>query len=293
MDALRNLPVSILSVIFLLALAGATPGTAAENKLAVLNAGVSSAEDAPFVASDYRFLPGDYLYVTFEISGFAVRADSGAETRKIAMTYEVVPEDESRRPLVPAFDGDIKTDLSPEDKNWIPKRRASFLLPSFVAAGSFHVRVSVKDLFGASQTTQDVPFQMGGVHVKPANSITVEDFQFFRSADDTQPLSVPAYSPGDIVHARFQMTGYRVAEGNRYHVAYSLLVLAPDGKPFIQAPEAANLTSDSFYPAQFVPGTLALQTKKESAHGEYVIVLTVRDLLGEKTSEIKQAFSIE
>ena len=288
-----RLAVSAISAILLLSLSGMIPCAASENKLAVINAGVSSSDDGPLVAPDYRFLPGDYLYVTFEISGFVVKSEHGSETRQIALTYEVAVEDESRRPLVPAFNGEIKTELSPEDKNWIPKRRASFLLPSFVAAGPFHVRVSAKDLFGNSENSQDTPFLMGGVHLKVADSITVENFQFFRSADDNEALSVPAYSPGDIVHARFDMTGYRFAEGNRYHVAYSLVVLAPDGKPYIRAPDAANLQSDSFYPAQFVPGTLELQTKKNSAHGEYIIVLTARDLLTDKTFEIKQAFSIE
>ena len=266
---------------------------AAEPSLAVINAGVSSAEDAPFVSPEFRFLPGDYLYFTFEIAGFSVRSENEGETKKVSLAYEITPEDRDRRALAPPVSGEIKTELNPEDKNWVPKRGASFLLPSFLAAGPFQIRVSVKDLIGKAETSREVPFLIGGTNLQPADSITVENFRFLRGENDAAALSVAAYSPGDTVYARFEIAGFRNELGNDHHVAYGVTVLAPDGKPFIQDSQAADLEDRSFYPAQFVPGNLALKMGKSNARGEYILVLTVRDLLAGQQYETRKVFSIE
>jgi hypothetical protein len=266
---------------------------AADSRLAVINAGVSSAEDAPFAPADYRFLPGDYVYFTFEIAGFSVHSEERDEIRKISLQYEVAIEDKEFRPLAAPISGEIKTDLSPEDKNWVPKRRASFLLPSFLAAGSFQIRVTVKDRFSDSTASKIIPFAIGGMHVDPATSITVENFRFLRSENDTEPLSVPAYSPGDTVFARFEMTGFRIGDENRHHVAYGITVSGPDGKAFINDPVAADLDATSFYPAQYIPGNITLNIDKNSHRGQYVVLLKVRDLLSNQELEKKAVFSIE
>ncbi len=265
----------------------------ATSSFAVINGGISSSEDAPFAASDYRFLPGDYLYFTFEIAGFDVNSEDKREIKKISLEYEVRVEDQAGRDLAEPVTDKIQTELSPQDKNWVPKRRASFLLPSFIAAGPFHIHTTVKDLYAKTETSRDYPFLAGGVEVKPAQSITVENFQFLRSPNDKEALSVPAYSPGDTVYARFDMTGFKDGTGNEHHVAYGVTVLDPRGKPFIQNPNAADLKAGGFYPAQFVPGDMALQMGKNNPRGEYIVVLKVADLMANRTYEVKQAFSIE
>ena len=267
--------------------------SAANKELAIVDAGVEQSEDAPFVASDYQFLPGDFLYFTFSIGGFGIDSEREGEVRKIALTYQAVPQDAAGIPLTPPATGEVKTQLHPEDKNWMPKRRASFLIPSFVAAGDYHVHVSVTDVVTKHEVSADIPFHIGGVHIKASPSITVENFRFLRKEDDRTPLEIPAYSPGDKVYALFEMTGYKVGPDKQYHLAYGLTVLGPDGKPFLQQPQAAELDSNSYYPAQFVPGNLVLTTAPNSATGQYVVVLTVKDLLGQQSYEAKYAFSLE
>lgn len=271
----------------------AVNGRAAESRLAVINAGVSSAEDAPFLSSEFRFLPGDYLYFTFEVAGFSIHSENEGETRKISLAYEIIAEDRERRALAPPVSGEIKTELNPEDKNWVPKRGASFLLPSFIAAGPFQIRLAVKDLIGKTETSRDIPFLVGGTTLQPVDSITVENFRFLRGENDAEALSVPAYSPGDTVYARFEIAGFRNGSENDHHVSYGVTVLAPDGKPFIKDPQAADLEDRSFYPAQFIPGNLALKMGKSNARGEYIVVLTIRDLLAGQQYETKKVFSIE
>jgi hypothetical protein len=267
---------------------------AAEPTLAILDAGPESAEDAPFVSNDYQFYPGDYLYFRFQVTGFAIQTDEKTEARKISLVYEITPRDANGVPLTPAVSGDIQDQLNPEDKNWTPKRRASFLLPSFIAAGQFRIHLLVKDLIAKSETEREFPFRMGGVTIVPSPSVSIENFRFLRKEDDQQSLDVPAYAPGDTVYARFDMAGYRTsAPDNRYHLTYGLTVFGPDGKPFLEQPNAAELSADGFYAAQFVPGDISLTTTRTSAKGGYVIVLTVRDLVANHTYQTKRSFSLE
>lgn len=270
-----------------------SPCWAAESSLAIVQAGVQPSDDAPFASPAYLFFPGDFLYFTFDVAGFTINSNPDNDTRRISLKYTITPEDSNSVALAPPAAGTIQAELNPEDKNWTPKRRANFHLPSFIPAGEYHVHVVVEDQFAKTQIAKDYPFRIGGIDIRRSPTLTVENFRFFRNPDDRQPLEVPAYSPGDKIYAKFDMVGYKIGQGNQYHVAYGLLVTRPDGKPFVQQPNAANLTDASFYPAQFVPGGLELTTPSNSEPGAYIIVLSVHDLVGNQTYQIKQSFSIE
>jgi hypothetical protein len=265
----------------------------ADNPLAIIDSGVQRAEDAPYVPASFKFLPGEYVYFSFHISGFGSKLNEKTETRAISLEYELTPQDANHVPLTEPLKGVIQEDLGKEDKNWIPKRRASFLLPSFVAAGTFQIHVAVKDLIAKTETTRDFPFQIGGVAIGDAASLHVESFEFLRNQDDAAALELPAYAPGDTVFARFEMVGFKHEAGNKYKLSYGLKVLRPDGKPFLDAPNAAQISSDSFYPAPYVPGDLQITTPKNAARGAYQLTLTVRDEAGNQSFDLKRTFTIE
>jgi len=293
LDARQSFLVALVGFLFIFFLPANLLCRQAEPSLAILDAGVERSEDAPFAAADYRFYPGDYLYFRFQVGGFGVHTDETKETRSISLAYEISPLDANGVLLAPPATEAIKAELSPEDKNWMPKRRATFLLPSFAAAGIFHLRVTVKDLVANTQTTRDFPFTMGGTEIVPSPTVTVQNFRYFRKEDDRQSLDLAAYRPGDTVYARFVMVGYQLDPDHKYHLAYGLQVLKPDGKPFVEEPNAAELTSDSFYPAQFVPGDIAVTTSADSPKGVYVVLVTVKDLLANRTYQAKSTFQVE
>jgi len=267
--------------------------SAAESNLAIVQAGVQQSEDAPFVPADYQFLPGDYLYFTFQIAGFSIQSLNRDEVRKISLTYQVTAEDGEGTALIEPVSDSIQAELNPEDKNWMPKRRVSFLLPSYIASGDFHVHVVVKDLFGKAECSKDFPFHIGGVRIEPSASVSVQHFKFLRREGDRNALEVPAYSPGDTVFASFDMAGFKLGQSNTYSLEYGLSVVQPSGKMFLDAPRAAELKSNSFYPAQFLPGVIRITTPPDAAKGEYVLTLTVHDLIGNTQYETKKSFGIE
>ena len=268
-------------------------GEAAESSLAIVQAGVQQADDAPFVPADYQFLPGDYIFFTFEVSGFGIETTPDTQTRRISLAYEVTPEDMHGTPLAAPNSGTVAVELAPEDKHWTPKRRASFLLPSDIAAGEFRMHVAVKDLIAKTEVDRNVPFRVGGIAIQPSSALTIEKFQFFRKETDRKPLELPAYSRGDSVYMRFDLVGFQVAPQNRYHLSYGLTVLSPDGRIFLEQPKAAEIEDRNFYPAQFVPAALHVTTSPKSELGQYTILLKAHDLVGNQTYEAKQAFTIE
>jgi hypothetical protein len=266
----------------------------ADETLAVIGAGVQSSEDAPFVQPDYRFQPGEFVYTTFQIAGFQVEGNASDEKpRKVSMTYTVTAEDANGVALCPPVTDKIQEELNAEDKNWTPKRRASFLIPSFVAAGEFRIHITVRDLISKGETSKLVPFRIGGVTIANPGSLNVQNFHFFRRENDREPVEVPAYSAGDSVFARFIITGFKVDEKNGYHVSYQLLVTRPDGKPYLDRPDAADLAAQSYYPAQYLPGEFALTTSRDSQKGAYIILLRVRDKVANTSKEIRFPFTIE
>lgn len=282
----------IVSSLLVLLLFLPSASQAEASSLAIINGGVQRSEDGPFVSPQYRFSPGDYLHFTFQIAGFAIQSDKENESRKITLSYSVIAEDLKGVSLAPPDTGSIETELSAEDKNWTPKRRSAFLLPSFVA-GDFQVRVVAKDLLAKTETSKTFPFHIGGVVVAPAGSVAIQDFQFFRREEDREPLQVPAYTPGDTVNLKFTLTGFQLGNDNTYHLSYGVLVSRPDGKPYLRQPNAAELQANSFYPAQYLPGAANITTSPDSSKGQYTVVITVRDLIGNAHRDFKTAFSLE
>ena len=121
----------------------------------------------------------------------------------------------------------------------------------------------------------------------------VRNFRFLRAEEDGKALQVAAYRPGDPVWARFEMTGYKLGEANQFDIAYGLQVLRADGSVAYSEPQAATGKEQTFYPQRYQPGVLNLNLAKDQTPGEYTIVVTVRDNLGNQTYEMREKFSVE
>jgi hypothetical protein len=264
-----------------------------QTKLQIVNAGVQRVEDGPFLPRDYKFLPGDYLHFEFAVSGFKVSGDAYSESRQISLNYTVEVVDDKNIALAPPERGTIRDDITPQDKKWIPKRRASFLLPSYIAAGTYTARVTAEDVLAKTTAKAEYPFQIGGRAIRPVTTLTLQNFRFLRSQQDGPGLEVAAYRAGATVWARFDITGFKVGPANSVALQYGVKVLRPDGSQIFTRPEAANEKIATSYPPQFVPGVLSVTTTPNLAGGEYTMVVTVHDLIGNQDRETSYKFRIE
>jgi hypothetical protein len=263
-----------------------------EVPLEILGAGISNAEDDPFVSESFRFMPGEFLYFVFQVSGYQSEK-KGEDSAHVRLEYTVELIDPAGVPLTAPEKGVVDEETSPKDKDWLPKRRVSFQLPSLLAAGHFTLRVTAKDNISNASTTRDFPFRTGGHDLTPGTSLAVQRFVFYRTEQETEPLDVASYRPGDTVWARFDLTGFKTGPGNAYQLEYGVAALKPDGSVLFKQEKGAELSAKSFYPAQFVPGILSLTTTGDLIHTEYSIILTVRDLIGKQTVESRHTFRIE
>jgi hypothetical protein len=263
----------------------------AETALAVVDAGIQAAEDTPFVRQGYEFLPGEFVYFTFTVSGY--EAEKKGESKSVNLEYRAALQDSKAVPLTPPEAGSIQDELHPQDKDWLPKRRLSFQLPSYLNRGTFTLQLTVRDVASKTEIVKTFSFQVGGRNLKPSETLDVQDFHFYRGEGDAEPLEVVAYRPGDTVWARFDMVGFKTDLKHAYKVDYGLTVYRPDGTILFTAPKAAEQSAADFYPAQFIPGVLSLTTTPDLAHAEYTILLTVRDQVGKQTFEHRYSFHLE
>jgi hypothetical protein len=269
-------------------------GKQAPNTLAITNAGVESEEDGPFVPAEYRFLPGDYLHFVFQVTGFKIERGGEEKPKRISLRYRVQIIDENGSDLAPEEKGTVQDELAPEDKEWTPKRRAAFLLPSYISAGTYRVRVVVEDTVGAAHASADYPFLMGGHSIRPGSPFGLQNFRFLRAEEDETGLDIAAYRPGSTIWARFDIAGFKVGPENSVLVDYGITVLRPDGSViFNQTTAAQQKLAGLSYSPQFVPGQLSFTTTPDLARGGYTLVVALHDRIGKENAEFRNNFQVE
>jgi hypothetical protein len=262
--------------------------------LAIVGGEIESAEDGPPVPANYEFLPGDFLYFQFEVSGYKVEKTSEDSPGRIRLTYSVRAEDGSGTPLAPPQEQKIEDEITQQDKDWVPKRRDSILLPSYTAYGTCRVHLTVQDLIAKTEVERDYQFLLGGRKVTRSDSLKIQNVRFLRSDQDGPGLDVVDYRGGDTVWVRFDMTGFQVGPANVVELSYGVSVLRPDGKLIFQQERAATQKlAGLFYPPRVVPGELSVTTTPDLLHGEYSLIIRLRDRIGGKIAESVQRFQIE
>jgi hypothetical protein len=259
-----------------------------EPKLAVVQAQVHQSEDGPTMPSDAAFGPGEPVYFNCQVSGFKKNDED-----RILLSWTLEARDSRNILLAPPEAGKISTDLSPEDRKWMPKIRAIVSVPPLADSGAYKILVRLTDELAKSTAEAEVSFRVESRAVAPSDTLVVRNFRFLRTEEDAHPLEVAAYRPGDTVWARFDMTGYRLGEKNRFDVEYGVKALRPNGQVTYDQPHAAEQKEETFYPQRYAPGILSLNLPKDLARGQYTIVLSVHDNLGGQSYETREKFSVE
>ena len=264
---------------------------APESKLSILKAMLNDGEDGPPVAMAYRYHPGDMVFFSFQFSGYK---KSGQEPdTKIDVAYEINVRDSKGVLLDPPDVASVGTNVSQEDKDWLPKVRYQFVVPPLADTGNYQISVKLWDRFGKTETSAVVPFRVEGHTVEPSDTMVIRNFRFLRSEEDKNPLTIAAYRPGDTLWARFDMTGYKFETGNAFDVAYGVAIAGADGAVGYSQPQAAEEKTHSFYPQRYTPGVVSISIPPDIKKGSYTLIVTATDNLGRQTAEVKQKFTVE
>ncbi|HSW50981.1 MAG TPA: hypothetical protein VLH09_12435 [Bryobacteraceae bacterium] len=245
-------------------------------------------EDGPAVPSGNRFIPGETVFVSFQVRGYSVSPDS-----KVLLTYRIEATDSGGVPLVEPDSGRIETEIAPQDKEWLPKVRYSALIPPHALPGKYRVAALVRDGRSATDAKVEVWFSVQAREVDTSGPFAVRNVRFFRSEEDQRPMATPAYRAGEAFWARFDITGFKLGDKNRVEVLYGVSIVSPAGKVLFSEPEAALEEDTSFYPRRHVPGVFSLTVQPKTTPGEYTLAVTARDLVGDQTAETRSTFRIE
>lgn len=266
-------------------------GACAQTRLEFDRVALHQFEDGPVLDAAYEFVPGETAYFSCRIAGYRTAEKDDQKNVKLAWSMRVL--DPAGVPLEKDRSGRIEDRVLPEDKEWKPKFLASFIVPGFAPSGMYHIPVTVKDEIAGVEISRDLTFRVRGHEVESSETLTARNFQFLRAEDDTVPMKPAVYHPGDMLWAKFDITGYKFAEGNRFSVDYGLAIFDADGKQLFAQPEAASDSKESFYPQRYVPGALSLSLDRNVAPAPYTLVVTIRDKVGNQNVEIKQPFQVQ
>ncbi len=267
---------------------------AADKPLAIVHPVFARSEDGPPEASDEEFVPGETIYFSCQTEGYRkVDKPDDYGKQNVALTFQIEVRDMSGALLKPIKEGKVETTVTQEDKNWEPKIRDTIVVPPLADTGEYTVLVKLSDELAKATSEKPAVFHIKGRDVAPSATLVVRNFRFQRGEDDGKPLQVAAYRPGDMVWARFDMTGYKLGDKNQVDIGYGLTVLREDGSVAYTQPEAANQKIQTYYPQRYQPGELNLNLAKDQPLGKYTIVLAVQDNIGHQMYETRETFSVE
>ena len=269
-------------------LAGSISVWAAAAPLKIIRAAVHQIEDGPAVGDRVSFVPGETVYLGFEVQNYAQTKERG-----VYLTWEVAAADPHGVAIVPPMTGKTVAMLQEEDKNWVPRVRQAIVLPSPAPGGSYSIHVQVTDENSKDSAVADVKFSVSGPDLQPGKTLEVRGFGFYRSEEDTRPMAQAAYRTGESMFARFRIEGYGYGEKNAIEVTYGISILGPAGNVMYTQDPAVEEKSASFYPRPYIDATMSLMLNPGTRAGEYTLLITVRDQVGKQTAELRKPFRVE
>ena len=263
----------------------------AQPKLAFDRVALHQFEDGPVLAPTYEFVAGETVYFSARITGYRLAKSDDQQSVKLAWHMRFL--DPTGIPLEKDKSGRIDDLVLPQDKDWRPKFLATFIIPGFVPTGTYHIPVNLKDEIAGVEINTDLPFRVHGHDVQLSDTLVARNFQFLRSEDDRAPMRPAVYHPGEMLWARFDITGYKLDPNNHFSVSYGLAILNASGEQLFAQPDAASEEKDSFYPQRYVPGVLSVSLNAGVVKAGYILLVTIHDKVGNQSFEIKQPFQVE
>lgn len=275
-------PVLVLALLPALAAAAPPPS------LSIARPFISQSEGGEPDPPNFSHASGETLYFTCRIANFTKSADS-----RIHVAYSVQAFDGKGTPLDQIYKNELIDEVSPQDKEWMPKIQTEVAIPPLALSGAYKIVVKAEDLLSHTATQLDVPFEVRGHALQLSDKLVVENFRFFHGEDETVPMAAAVYRPGDGVWVHMDITGFGYGPGNKIDVSYETSFLNGSGKVLWKQPEPAIEQSESFDAKPYIPAEFGVNLDKTIQPGPYTILVQVKDAVGNQSYETKQTFTVE
>jgi hypothetical protein len=261
---------------------------AAPPALAIVKPVIAQSEGGEALPAGVKHGAGETMFFSCNISGFTKSPDE-----QIHLTYSVQALDPKGVPVAEIYKGEIKEEVGPQDKNWLPKIETQIVLPDILRPGSYKILVKAEDLLAKTAADLSVPFELGGREVANSPSLTAVNFQWFHNEEDTRPLGQPVYRAGDNMWMKFDITGFKYGPNNKVDVSYLASLVLENGKTIWTQPEPASEQSESFYPKPYVIGEFGISLQKDFRPGTYTMAVALKDAIGKETYDGKFQFTVQ
>jgi len=296
MKLFQNQPARVwtasLAVLLLCASVAPAQDEPAEDKnekpsFSIVNAHLLDGKDGYPVPGDSIFFTGETVHLSFNIAGYAV----GEEDYQIRLSYRFDFEGPSGIRFALPQGGEIIEEVFPQDEKWLPIVRTSPRLPPHAESGTYKVILTVFDRLAQDRkSVKEVPIFVKGVSIEGSKTLVIRNLSFSHT-EEGEPLTEPIYSPGGTVWARFHITGFEVAEDNSFAVESSLEVLSAKNEVMF-AFESRGEKGSPFYPRRWLPAKFRLDLDPDLLPGEYVVLVSVHDRVGENTYQQRHRFQV-
>jgi hypothetical protein len=264
-----------------------TPPTAG-SPVAIIKPVLSQSEDGNALEGGQSFLPGEAVFFSFQVDAYKTGSNG-----KVQLTGHIQAFDPKGVPISVPDEQVIGTTVSQEDKQWKPKLRSQFLIPSIAPAGTYRIKFDVTDEQTKKTASAEVTFPVHGASIDPSPELVIRNLNFYRTQDDETPLRNPVYRAGDMLWVKLFITGYKYGEQNSIDVSYDVEVTGPSGKALFSQADAAVERSQAFYPQPWVPAEFNLSLQTTMTPGLYTLVITAHDGAGHQTATARSEFRVQ
>jgi hypothetical protein len=238
------------------------------------------------IAEDSVFAPGDTVNVAFNLRGY-----TESDIYRMKVSWKISTTGPAKLPFAPGSEGLFDKELAPEDEEWEPLVRYQAELPYHLPAGTYGIHVEVKDELSGATAEGDLEVHVAGAAVVQSDFLSVQNFTYSLTAGGT-PLRQAVFRPGATIFASFDITGYKLGEGNSYELSSHLELLNEEGAEKYSFNPASEKGS-SFYPRLSVPAGIRFDLDPTIEPGVYTLVLTVTDVVGQQSLSSQQTFEVQ
>lgn len=268
--------------------AGALTCWGAAAPLRIIHVGIHQIEDGPSVGDRVKFIPGETVYVSFDVENY-----TETKEQSVSVSWIVNASDPKGIAIIPPAPGKKQATLQPEDKDWMPRIRQSIAVPSPAPGGDYSVHIQVTDETSRQTAAADTKFMVAGPDFPAVEALEIRSFGFYRTEEAPQTLMSATYSAGQSMFSRFQIAGFKYGPGNAIEVTYGISIIGPSGNVLYTQDPAVEEKSASFYPKPYVDSNMSLELRPGTKPGDYTLVITAHDKVGGQTVEIRKPFHVE
>jgi hypothetical protein len=256
--------------------------------LGIVKPAIAQSDGGDPLPAGFAHGAGETMFFTCNISGFTKSPEE-----QIHLTYSVQAFDPKGVPVAEIFKNEMKEEVGPQDKDWLPKIETQIVLPDILRPGAYKIVVKAEDLLAKTSADLAVPFEVHGRDVAPSAALVAKNFRWFHNEDEERAMAQPIYHAGDNMYMKFDMTGFKYGENNKVDVSYVASLVLANGKTIWTQPEPAAEQSEGFYPKPYITGEFGISLQKNFQPGTYTMQVAVKDAVGKQTFEGKFQFIVQ